>query len=236
MEDPLEPHVIGELLGLIAHDLRNPLSALHSNISFLGSVLDDADDDSREALADAVVSCDGLSWIIDNLDLLSYVLRGRPPMASARLPIAPLVGEVVARIGGAACSHGIEVVVDPALATLQTHVRAHREMLSRALGNLLLNAIQHGRGDSPIRISAREEDGHCYVRIVDAGVPLAEELRGDGFSAAGQLASKGMGGGRYSRGIGLYSAKVAAIAAGADVAWAEPDAGGNAFELRAVVA
>lgn len=230
-DDGLESQLVGELLGLIAHDLRNPLSALHSNVSFLGSVFVDADDDAREALADVVVSCDGLLHIIENLDLLAYVLRGRRPLPAAPLGLAPLVAEVVARAGMAAKSHGVELVVDPALSSLGTRVLAHREMLTRALGNLLHNAIQHHGAAGPVRISAREEGARALVRITDEGVPLAEELRESGFSARGQIASKGTSGGRYGRGIGLYSAGVAAGAAGARVAWVEPESGGNGFEL-----
>lgn len=230
-DDRLEPPLIGELLGLIAHDLRNPLSALHSNVSFLDSVLESTDEDTREALADAVVSCDGLLHIIDNLDLLAYVLRGQQPLPTGPVLLAPLVAEVVTRAGGAAKSHGVELAIDPAVKLLRTRVLAHRDMLARALGNLLHNAIQHNGGDGPVLVSAREEGARAFIRIADGGVPLAEELRDSGFSARGQIASKGTGGGRYGRGIGLYSARVAAGAAGARVAWVQPDSGGNGFEL-----
>lgn len=234
MED-LDPNLIGDLLGLVAHDLRNPLSALHSNVSFLDSILDNADQDSREALADAIVSCDGLLHIIDNLDLLAYVLRGRQPVPSGPVALAPLVTEVLARAAGAATSHGVELAADPGLQSLGTQVLAHRDMLARSLANLVHNAIQHG-GTAPVRVSASEQDGRAYVRIVDGGTPLAEALRASSFSAVGQLSSKGVGGGRYGRGIGLFSAKVAADAAGASVAWFEPDSGGNGFELSLDIA
>ncbi len=235
-DDQLESQLIGELLGLIAHDLRNPLSALHSNVSFLGSVFEGADEDTREALADTVVSCDGLLHIIDNLDLLAYVLRGRQPLPTAPVLLAPLVAEVVARSAGAAKSHGVELFVDPALSSLGTRVLAHREMLARAMGNLLHNAIQHHGGDRPVHVSAREEQARAHIRITDGGVPLAEELRESGFSAIGQVASKGASGGRYGRGIGLYSAHVAAGAAGARIVWVQPESGGNGFELSLDIA
>ncbi len=235
-DDRLEPGLIGDLLGLIAHDLRNPLSALHSNVSFLDSVFVDADEDTREALADAIVSCDGLLHIIDNLDLLAHVLRGAQLMPSGPVPLASVVAEAASRVAGAATSHGVELVVDPGLESLATRVQAHRDMLGRALGNLLHNAIQHGGAAAPVRVSACEEDGRAYVRVVDGGTPLAEELRESGFSAVGQLSSKGLGAGRYGRGIGLYSARVAAHAASATVRWFQPDSGGNGFELSLAIA
>ena len=38
MKEDLSSELVSALLGLFAHDLRNPLSALHSNVSFLGCV------------------------------------------------------------------------------------------------------------------------------------------------------------------------------------------------------
>ena len=52
MKEELSSELISSLLGLFAHDLRNPLSALHSNVSFLGSVLGTGDNDAREGLED----------------------------------------------------------------------------------------------------------------------------------------------------------------------------------------
>ena len=52
MKEELSPELVSALLGLFAHDLRNPLSALHSNVSFLGSVVGPQDTEAREALDD----------------------------------------------------------------------------------------------------------------------------------------------------------------------------------------
>lgn len=234
--DGLEPRVLAELLGLIAHDLRNPLSALHSNVSFLDSVIDGADQDLHETVADALVSCDGLLHIIGNLDLLAYALEGHEPKPSVPFALGPVVMEVVTRAEAAAKSHEVALAPDPSLQALETQVVAHREMLVRALDNLLYNAIQYGGSSVPIRISVSERDGRACVLIADGGVPLARELRESGFSAKGQLSSKGVGGGRYGRGIGLFSAKVAAQAAHAEIVWVQPGPGGNGFELSLALA
>ena len=53
MPDLLDPVTFGELLGLLAHDLRNPLSALHSNLGFLTSIVQH-DKDALPALLTAL--------------------------------------------------------------------------------------------------------------------------------------------------------------------------------------
>ncbi|MDF3070523.1 MAG: hypothetical protein K0R38_6124 [Polyangiaceae bacterium] len=47
MKEELSSELVSALLGLFAHDLRNPLSALHSNVSFLGSVVGSADTEAH---------------------------------------------------------------------------------------------------------------------------------------------------------------------------------------------
>ena len=75
MMERLAPDTIAHLLRMLAHDLRNPLSALHSNCAFLGSAPEPRSEEEREAIADALVSCDSLQSLVDGLDLLSRALR-----------------------------------------------------------------------------------------------------------------------------------------------------------------
>ena len=78
----LESELLGGLLALIVHDLRNPLSALHSNASFLQSARDAVSTDFKEALEDVSASCEALGHIIDNVELLSLKLRGEGRFAA----------------------------------------------------------------------------------------------------------------------------------------------------------
>jgi len=223
--------VIGQLLGLLAHDLRNPLSALHSNVGYLASALGDVDPEMREALADTLVSCDGLAHIIDNIEVLAHALAAQQNLAKLQIDIVPLIVEAVARNQALAKSHGVELVLDPAASSLSARVQAHREMLARALGNLVRNGIQHSAGAAAVRVSARLESGQCIVTIEDGGLPLSEQLHEEGFTAGGQLVAKSARGGRYSRGLGLFSARVSAEAAGAFVRVVRTPGATNAFEL-----
>src|SRR6186713_3605789 len=89
--ETLAAALLGELLGLLAHDLRNPLSALHSNVGYLGSLSDKYDDDAREAIADALLSCDGLRIIIDSVEILSHVLTEATGFDPAAFGLSALI-------------------------------------------------------------------------------------------------------------------------------------------------
>lgn len=215
MTSDLDPKLIADLLAMVAHDLRNPLSALGSNVAFIGSLLDAADADAQEALRDSLVSCEGLLHIIDNIDLLSYVLLGDRTLARAPLVLSPLVTEVVKKAKAMAASHGVELELEIEPGAAKAQAVAHRDMLGRVLSNVVRNAIQHGAGQTPVRVCLAVDGEDAVISVVDPGPPLAPELGDQAFTASGQLVAKGLAAGRYSRGLGLYAARIAADATGA---------------------
>lgn len=231
LDDDLKPEIVGELLGLLAHDLRNPLSALHSNVGFLGSALENIDQEMQEALSDTLVSCDGLAHIIDNMEVLGLALSGRSTLPRVRFDLRPVLAEAVSRNQALARSHDVELLMDGDGGTGAVQVECHRDMLARALGNLVRNSIQHSSGTPGVRIALDASGTEYVVRVRDGGMPLSEQLRDEGFTARGQLVAKSARGGRYSRGLGLFSARVAALAAGARVQAITDADGANVFEL-----
>lgn len=235
MADAPHTRLIGSLLALVAHDLRNPLSALHSNIGFIESVTDEKDRDAREALADVVASCNSLRHIVDNLELFGLFVQGqRPELERSPMALVDVVNDVVGRLRGVAESYGVTLELGEARRDVR--VRAHREMFSRSLANIVFNCVQHGGSSSPITLDVTTDGKHGVVVCSDAGAPLAEELRVDAFTAEGQLTCKNDAFGRYSRGLGLLAARVAADMAGVHVEALPPAADKNRFELRAPLA
>lgn len=234
MAEVNSPGTLGGLLALLAHDLRNPLSALHSNVGFLETTLAGQDQDSLDALSDIGASCSSLKHIIDNLELLGLsVLGDRPPMEQGQLSLWDVTHEAVHRLEPIARSYGATVVFE-ADRKLAPRVLAHREMFGRALGNLLFNAIQNGGSQGEVHVTLASGSGEGSVRIADAGPVLPETLRVAAFTADGQLNTKGDSRGRYSRGLGLFAAATAAALAGADVRATAAER--NTFELRAKLA
>ena len=144
MTEPIAPDVLAALLGLVAHDLRNPLSALHSNVSFLKSMLPAEDQDAIEALSDCHASCQSLVEIIDNLEILAHDLRSAGRLDAVPVPMRALVEEVVRRLEPVARSHETRIALGDAGPLPAVTACAHREMLARALSNLVQNSIQHG--------------------------------------------------------------------------------------------
>jgi signal transduction histidine kinase len=232
VQERLDSSVIGELLGLLAHDLRNPLSALHSNLGFLHSTLGEAvDPDTREAVDDGLVSCDGLAHIIDNIELLGQALQEGERREPAPVDLGAVATEAARAARSMAQSHGVQIVLSPSLGPEMTGDGV-RELLDLALGNLLRNSIQHSPSGASVRVTLQATADEIRVKVEDDGSSLSGAVRNSAFTAMGQLTSKSVPKGRYSRGLGLYSAALAAAATGATVRVVQPSSGaGNAFEL-----
>jgi len=227
----LESELVGGLLALIVHDLRNPLSALHSNASFLQTARDTTSPDAKEALEDVSASCEALGHIIDNVELLALALRGERRFEQNSFTVRELIADALGRSRSLATSYGVRVEFTPT-ADVDVKLSTSREMLGRALGNLIKNGIQHAQDGIAVRVSAHLAGSKAVLLVEDGGAAVAPDFLDKAFTAEGQVSAKGQVGARYSRGAGLFAARLAAEAAGAEVRAVSPPSGsGNAFEL-----
>ena len=98
--------------------------------------------------------------------------------------------------------------------------------------NLIRNSIQHSPSGSAVRISVDDDTEMVIIRVMDVGSKIPIVRRAEVFTAQGQVRSKSSQDGRYSRGMGLYAARLAADVVGARLEVVEPPAGfNNCFEL-----
>jgi signal transduction histidine kinase len=228
MKDDLSSELVSALLGLFAHDLRNPLSALHSNVSFLGSVVASTDTEAHEALEDVAASSDALGHITDNLELFALALDGAKPRETHEFQLREVLRESAQKSRRFAESYRVTLEVD-AESAADMRATANRDMLLRALCNLIRNSIQHAGESGKVSVRAWRGDNELVVGVIDTGTPLALEVAEQAFTAEGQLSTKNVSGGRYSRGLGLFAARIAANVAGVRVR--RGNAAGACFEL-----
>jgi K+-sensing histidine kinase KdpD len=217
-----DPAVLGQALEMLAHDLRNPLSALHSNLGFLNGVppSERGSADVADAIADGLTSCEGLSHIIGNLGAFAQLLRGVSSPSAPPVPVVSLVQVALNRCAGTARSHGTEVAVESPEAVARLHVSSG-ELASRAIVNLLLNSIHCSQRRSSVCIEVGEalEGRAASVTFLDTGPPLAGS---EWWRLDAQLAAKATPSGRYSRWLGLYIASVSARVLGGELIPVQP--------------
>ena len=58
---------------------------------------------------------------------------------------------------------------------------ADQQLLQRALGNLLANAVRHAEPGSTVCLRRHDDDEHCWVGVHNLGQPIAEQHLGKLF-------------------------------------------------------
>ncbi len=196
---------MGALLGLIAHDLRNPAATIGANLSFSREVGASAEDAAEigEALADAQTALADLVRGLDHLFWIGRWIAGEPAVPTVDGDVRIAVASAAGKVDG--------LVVDVAVDAGETGpLLAHGGGSSARLWELLLrNAYRHAATPRATVALARDGDA-IVVEVCDDGPRVPAELREAVFSVEGQQAIKTRSDGRYSRAAGLLAAKALA--------------------------
>jgi signal transduction histidine kinase len=200
-------------LGILGHDLRNPLSAIT-----LTTRLAMAAPDPRELpqqLAQINASAEAIAHLVtDLIDFTSSTLGVRLPLTPAPSDLHVLCDEVVRETRAARASSGGCVIRVAASGDLKGTWDAHR--LRQLISNLLGNAIQHGCPNDPVDLKADGADADTVVITVhNTGQPIPAHLLATifdpltrGHTSVQQRRTPG------SIGLGLYIVREIATAHG----------------------
>ncbi len=167
-----------ELVAWVSHDLRTPLAGLRAMAEALE---DGVATDPLRYHTQIRTSVDRLSGMVDDLFEMSRIHAGALRLTLQRVPLTDLVDEAV--IGAdplaRACGVALQADVRTPLA-----VRVDARELSRALTNLVANAIRHTPSDGSVRVEAMERDGRAVLAVVDACGGIPDEDLGRVFEVA----------------------------------------------------
>ena len=167
-----------DLVSWISHDLRTPLAGIRA----MAEALEDGMVDEPERYYTKIrTQVDRMSGMVDDLNELSRIHSGSLDLRMERVSLYDLISDIVAELGPLASSRSIELVGDGARELV---VLADPRELSRVVGNLVMNSIQHSPVGSPITVTAREtSDGQAVISVVDAAGGIPEKDLGRVFEA-----------------------------------------------------
>jgi signal transduction histidine kinase len=204
-----------------SHELRTPLTLLTTELE-LALRGQRSEEELLEALRSAAGEADRLTQLADDLLLLARSDRGVLPLRRERVEAGALLARVAGRVADRATAVERSVTVD---APDELTIDADPLRLEQALGNLIENALRHGRGS--IRLSAVRNDGWIEFHVLDEGAGFPPEFLPrafDRFSRADQARS-GEG-----AGLGLTIAAAIASAHGGTIHAANgPDGGADVW-------
>jgi two-component system, OmpR family, sensor kinase len=146
-----------------SHELRTPLAALRTELE-LALRRQRPREELEAALRSAVEETERLCRLAEDLLVLARADDGSLPLRRERLPAAELMTAMRERYARQAAEAGraLEIRADDQLELDVDRLRAEQ-----ALGNLVENALRHGRGR--ILLSAQRHDGRVELHVRDDG-------------------------------------------------------------------
>ena len=213
-----------EFIGVIGHDLRNPVSAILTGAYAL------IKSDSLAARDATIVSriASSATRVAHMIEDLSDFTRGRlgGGIQITRTPadLRDICGRVVEELQIA--RPGSSIVLR---AAGDLHGQWDGERLAQVLSNLLGNALEHGDAGAPVRIELTGRDRDVTIQVANQGRRIAPEELRDLFEpfrrGAGSSPRRGLG-------LGLYIVERIVTAHGGTVTAESTDADGTRFTVR----
>ncbi|NPC84627.1 PAS domain S-box protein, partial [Pyxidicoccus fallax] len=216
-----------QLIGIVSHDLRNPLSVMLLAASVLQR-REDLDERAHAHLARIVSSGERATRMIrDLLDFTQARLGG-----GIRLERGPTDLHAVVR----------DVVEDLRVSHAQREVRLELsgegrgvwdgDRMAQVLTNLLSNALAYSPATLPVTVRAGSSDAQWHVSVHNGGEPIPPHLQATLFEPMRRGPSASGGASSRSIGLGLYIVHHIVDAHGGTVALDSSAEAGTTFTVR----
>jgi PAS domain S-box-containing protein len=160
-----------QMMGVLGHDLRNPLGAVRA-LSTLVLRRTDLAQNARECVAEIDRAAQRMLEMIGTLlDFTKSRFTGDFPVSPVATDMHEVCRAVVAELAAAEPERTIELELhgdgrgawDPA-------------RIAQAVSNLVSNALEHGAEDAPVRVSVGGDDEHAFVEVENQGPAIPPEL------------------------------------------------------------
>jgi CheY-like chemotaxis protein len=157
-----------EFLAMLGHELRNPLGAVASAISFLNLTAPD----ERTARPREIISrqMGHLTRLVDDLLDVGRLTSGRIELQPTIVDLGKLVDECMAALSTRAPKHRLQV------ATMSVLVRGDPARLEQIVTNLLDNAVKYTPPGGAIWVGVSQVDSRAVLRVRDSGIGIASDL------------------------------------------------------------
>ncbi|TWI66191.1 PAS domain S-box-containing protein [Pseudoduganella lurida] len=208
-----------EFLVLLAHELRNPLSAASMAVNMLQMSVRD---DPRLLQLGQVVSRQSLhmSTLVEDLVDLDRVARGEVALKREPVDMRAVVAEAIEQVQPLLSAKRHTLVMN--LAPDPCVVHGDRARLIQAVGNLVGNAGRYTHDEGTIQVSVENSNGAVLVTVADNGIGIAAEHLAGIFERYKQIdptsdrkkSGLGLGLTLVSKLAELHGGKVTALSAG----------------------
>jgi signal transduction histidine kinase len=204
-----------ELMGIVAHDLRNPLGAITMKAAVMRK---EADSDRTRQQAESIENVAmRMEYLIKTMLDVTTMEAGKFSVDIARCAVADLLRETTDMFGVLAASKHVRFeqnAKEPGLAVL-----ADRERMLQVLSNLIGNALKFTPPGGHVTLSVDRQSPMVRFAVLDTGPGIAAENLPRVFDRFWSETP-----GNKGTGLGLFIAKRIVDAHGGSI-WVESDPG-----------
>jgi signal transduction histidine kinase len=217
-----------QMMGILGHDLRNPLSAITA-LAKLTMQRDDLPGEVRERLVQMDRAAKrSLAMIESLLDFSESRLKGALPIR----PVAARPAEIAARV-----IEELSIANPDRIILLELRGREPFELdparIEQVLSNLVGNALVHGAPDAPIKVFVDVRESEALLAVTNRGPVIPPERTRALFQPFRQgTAELGNGDRPRGLGLGLYIVRQIVTAHGGTVTVDSSAALGTTFVVR----
>lgn len=220
--------VKGEVMGMIAHELRTPITAVRGYLDMATRALERAQAAQLpDLLAAARRSLDRLTRLTSDLTEAS---RGTvPPLDLEPVDLVVLLAEASAWAQPLAAEQGVNFVGNPAVDRLV--VRGDPTALTTVVTNLLTNAIRYTPAGGQIIVRTEQTAGEAIIEVHDTGIGMPPDVQAHIFekfyrsAEARAVEAQGLG-------IGLFLTRELVRAHGGEISVTSTVGVGSSFQVR----
>jgi PAS domain S-box-containing protein len=162
-------HAKDEFMAMLAHELRNPLSAITAAVEVL-KVAGGHEAALGRARGIIVRQVQHLSRLVDDLLEVGRVITGKVTLTREKLDIAEVVRRSVSTFTQRPIGRNIEVDVEPAW------VEGDFVRIEQIVTNIVANAVKYTPSGGYVRITLRAEGNQAVLRVTDNGFGITPEL------------------------------------------------------------
>ncbi|MCP3140901.1 GAF domain-containing sensor histidine kinase [Pyxidicoccus xibeiensis] len=214
-----------QLIGIVSHDLRNPLNAITLSAATLLRRTD-LDDRARSGLGRILESANRANRLIrDLLDFTQARMGKTLPVKPQAMDLQVIAQQVVAEVSLAAPERRFEVE-----GPHDVWGSWDSDRISQVLTNLLTNAVQYSPPGTPIRVKTEAEERGVVLSVSNEGPPIPAQVLPGLFEPM----TRGTDGGgeRRSIGLGLFIVDQIVRAHGGSVEVVSTHDAGTTFRVR----
>ena len=215
-----------EFLSIVAHDLKNPLTAIMAS----GELMKEISDPMvlRHMAGTVLTASERMHRLIKDLLDVNAIEEGRYASKMEPCEMGPLVTQIVEQNSVSAKKKqiGIRLGVHEGLIA-----RTDEAATLQILDNLISNAVKYSPKNTTVHVHLVPEKDHALVLVRDEGPGISDEDQKKLFQKYSRLTARPTGG-ESSTGLGLSIAKRLAQVLGGDILCRSALGAGTTFTLR----